>query len=963
MEERLLPPFLKHDNVNTSRSTSNSTEYIPKHRRPPSQSQNIYHQHPQPHHPHQRHQPDMLSLDLSSSPTSTLTTTATTNKKPPPAIYYKDKKFPPTIRRTASSSSFFLYGGQHAKWFKLLAILLGLLFIFGYLPLYHFVTKGGASGNGHSKQQHRWDIQHGNQQQQQNLFHTERDKIILYRIIGNDLPPRHKEGQTLSNLQFILDHEPNFPNTQKIFLLNRIIDPVNEATIIRLLDRYNMDYIRVPFDEEEYSRIDFDLEKFPDADFLHSDDYRRFSKVSKLRALDYTYHLKNLYAMNNNGGRNTAIRHGRSLPYAKWIMPFDGNCYLSRNGFKEITTQLERYGDDIKYFIVPMTRLLNNSVLLNNEDERPKTPEEPQIIFRHDATEEYNLNMRYGRRSKLELLWRLGALENRRLNRPTVPWEPVERPYSKDKGNFKNIGWVFRLFSGNPSQEENKKEASSIRAFNRLMAIQSSLDSLDENIARKTFNHNKLFIYNEQPMNQLRYEHWTNHYEIRAAIDRLEEKAKIILEDSQKRLAPQITTTSTPSSLDPSSERHPQGAVAFDSTMLSTASHSSATTSEKDELGPLSKNVTILTLANYFTGEEKYGRAAANLIRVNFLNEYAVEDEDEYNSARRIPDDSHLLDFLSDQGYYFPSMSRISHVIPKYSHNRILNTSDLTKTDISSLLDCFRLLRHMQALTHKEYIDLQGMTAEFLEYLVTSPTGIHLAQMTDHRGVLYDLQVIAMAAFTDDVRLFLRVANRCRMRIGKQFTEDGAQPYEASSTRGRILLLSASADIDGKTEWKALLHYETLNLQYWTLLARGIQNAGIAKDIWHYAAANRGQISHSVVQHLKKYSESLPKLTAGDAAFVKSRLQPLAYMAQEAFSYSHYANTPVDSSVRARTEANRLWMVEHMTDFGERWDSNGGEELDFNMFDIEQDIAKLMYDDEAKGRLGIPPFWMLTSIS
>lgn len=84
-------------------------------------------------------------------------------------------------------------------------------------------------------------------------------------------------------------------------------------------------------------------------------------------------------------------------------MPFDGNCYLSRNGFHEIKAQLDRYGDETKYFVVPMTRLLNNSVLLNNLDERPKTPEEPQIIFRYDATEEYNLNMRYGRRSKVKL--------------------------------------------------------------------------------------------------------------------------------------------------------------------------------------------------------------------------------------------------------------------------------------------------------------------------------------------------------------------------------------------------------------------------------------------------------------------------------------------------------------------------------------------------------------------------------
>ncbi|CEG83399.1 Putative Aminopeptidase P [Rhizopus microsporus] len=377
------------------------------------------------------------------------------------------------------------------------------------------------------------------------------------------------------------------------------------------------------------------------------------------------------------------------------------------------------------------------------------------------------------------------------------------------------------------------------------------------------------------------------------------------------------------------------------------------TVPEKDELGPLSQNVTILTLAQYLLGNEKYGRGAANLIRVHFLNEYAVEDEDEYNSARRIPDDSHLLDFLSDQGYSFPSLSRVPHVVPKYSNSRILNTSDLTKTDLSSLLDCIRLLRKMQVLTHKEYIDLQAITAEFLEYLVTSPTGIHLAQMTDHRGVLYDLQVTAMAAFTDDVRLFLRVANRCRMRIGKQFKEDGTQPYEETSTRTRLL---SSGSSDHQVEWRALLHYQTLNLQYWTLLARGIQNAGIAKDIWHYTAANEGQISHAVVRHLQTYADALPTLSPADADFARSRLRPLAYMAQAAFRHSHEKKTPIDGRVKARTEQDREWIERHVSLFGDQWSAEPLEEEE-----LVHDILKIMHDDKIKGRLGVPPFWMLTS--
>ncbi|KAF7728579.1 hypothetical protein EC973_005805 [Apophysomyces ossiformis] len=794
---------------------------------------------------------------------------------------------------------------QQLRWFKLLLLLAALLFLASYIPSFRFVNTASTISSIPSHFAPKLD--------------KHRNQIILYRIIGNDLPPRHKEGQTLSNLQFILEHEPIFPNTRKIFLLNRITDPKNEAAIIRLLNRYKMEYISVPFVEHEYQQLDFRLEDFPEPDYLHSDDYRRYSKVSKLRALDYTYHDKNLYAMNNNGGRNTALQHARSLSEARWIMPFDGNCYISQSGFDEIKSQLDKHGDQFKYFVVPMTRLLDNSVLLDGVDERPKTPEEPQIIFRYDAEEEYNLNMRYGRRSKLELLWRLGALENRRLNRPTVPWEPRERLYSEDKGNFRTIGWVFRLFSGNPQQEENKKEASSIRAFNRLLAIQSSLDSLDESIARRTFRQDKLFLYDEKGMSHIRYAHWAKDQAIAALMKNLAERADAILAWIQ---------TQVPSSDNATQEEN--------------LSFLDASNRENVEnLGPLSQNVTILTLANYFLGNERYGRWAANIIRLHFLREPALPEDNNFDSGRRSSDDTHLLDFLSDQGYSFPSLGRLPRRTSKYTDHTILNTADLTKTDMTSLLDCIRMLRRAQALTHKEYLSLQAIAAEFLDHLITSPTGIHLAQMTDHRGVLYDLQVTALAAFTDDVRLFLRVANRCRMRIGKQFLEDGKQPFEELATKGRIQSGSA------QSAWRALLHFESLNLQYWTMLTRGIQNIGVGKDIWHYQAGNGARISHAVVAHLRKHSTTLSQLPPADAAFAKARLRPLAYMAQEAFAAA--ANI---------SNMDQTWLAQHVDDFGDKWE-NPSYQLDIN----NDQGTGAAYEDQLDARFGVSPWWMLSSTS
>ncbi|KAL0080645.1 alginate lyase-domain-containing protein [Phycomyces blakesleeanus] len=885
------------------------------------------------------HAQDTIALDFGSQPLQ---------HKKDSYLSVKDKifesrRFPLFLRNDRRHRSYAQPLPSTRRWFyRLFLIVVAFLFIFGYLPFFHLISSNGpiveydGSVISDALPQHPLAVP---------TVPVPRDQIILYRIIGNDLPPRHKEGQTLSNLRFILEHEPTFPNTRKLFILNRIADPTNEEMIIQLLSSHQMDYVRLPFDPAEYESLDFRLEDFPETDFLHSDWYRRFSKVSKLRTLDYTYHDKNVYAMNNNGGRNAALQHGRALPNVRWIMPFDGNCFLSKSGFEEISSQLERYGEEIKYFVVPMARLLNNTVLLETEEEKPKAPEEPQIIFRFDATEEYNMNMRYGRRSKLELLWRLGALENRRLNRPTVPWEPVERPYSKDKGSYLTIGWVFRLFSGNQQQEENKKEASSIRAFNRLLAIQLSLDTLDESLARRSFRPENLFLYNEREMTMIRYAYWSKDPAVSAAMSILEERAESILEYTQTRMV-----TSEPVKIP---EEVQLEFEEYDSTTPPLPENTA------ENLGSLSQNVTIMTLANYFLGNEAYGKCAANMIRVNFLNEYALDQQDEYSSARVIPDNTHLLDFLSDQGYSFPSMSRVSRALTKRVTMPILNTSDLTKTDMSSMLDSIRLLSRMQALTHKEYLDLQAIMAEFLEYLVTSPTGIHLAQMNDYRGVLYDLQVTALAAFTDDVRLFLRVANRCRMRIGRQFNEDGSQPLQKSSTHARFVSPLESESGSAETSQRVQLHYETMNLQYWTLLARGIQNSGVGKDIWHYTSKAGGSISHAVVAHLKRQAVVLPQLSSADGVFMQSRLRPLAYMAQAAFGFSARINGPQQHIEKSE---DWRWLERYVSTFGTQW-AEEVPEMTLNSTDdqsIVHHIMALISEDQHKGRLGVPPFWMLS---
>ena len=71
--------------------------------------------------------------------------------------------------------------------------------------------------------------------------------FVIYRILGNDLPPRHRKGQTKENLQFILKHEPSLPRCEKRWVVNRIVAREQEEAIITILQDNHQNYIHIPF--------------------------------------------------------------------------------------------------------------------------------------------------------------------------------------------------------------------------------------------------------------------------------------------------------------------------------------------------------------------------------------------------------------------------------------------------------------------------------------------------------------------------------------------------------------------------------------------------------------------------------------------------------------------------------------------------------------------------------------------
>ena len=84
-----------------------------------------------------------------------------------------------------------------------------------------------------------------------------------------------------------------------MFVLNRIVSKKKKAKYIKLLDKYNINYIDIPFD----------IKKFNELPRINT-NLKKFNKLSRFDQTSYT--LKhNLYLVNNNGCRNFCISYGK----------------------------------------------------------------------------------------------------------------------------------------------------------------------------------------------------------------------------------------------------------------------------------------------------------------------------------------------------------------------------------------------------------------------------------------------------------------------------------------------------------------------------------------------------------------------------------------------------------------------------------------------------------------------------
>lgn len=274
-------------------------------------------------------------------------------------------------------------------------------------------------------------------------------KVSLFRILGNDLPPRHSPGQTLENLQYQLDNEQEFDDVEKVWVVNRVIDPDMRGKLISALG--NRRFLEIDFNPEVYRQ-------------------------------QRTFEEKAQYITNNNPARNLCIEQG-FLENADIVLPFDGNCFFTPEAWFYARNQIVNNFLS-PYFIFPMARCQSYSDLqypaqikemytcgrLKRHDLT-----EPQIGFGRDHDLRFNPNIRYSMGPKAELLvklaipgpWTMGWVDPQQMAQRGMSIHASRNPIY--------CGWVWRLPSGNSQAETDNL----VRGRDRQAGIQKIVAEAD----------------------------------------------------------------------------------------------------------------------------------------------------------------------------------------------------------------------------------------------------------------------------------------------------------------------------------------------------------------------------------------------------------------------------------------------------------------------------------------------------
>lgn len=591
---------------------------------------------------------------------------------------------------------------------------------------------------------------------------SEPDTFVLYRIIGNDLYPRHAKGQSRQNVHFMLENEPELAGCGKRWVLNRIFDAGERQAITEILEQHGQSYHEIPFEAEAFAQIGWDYSAFPEPGFLSSAAFHKLVPLQQERVLTAAYRKKNIYLMNNNGARNAALEDGCS--HAKWVLPWDGNCFVTRSAWEAICSAV-RAAPYLPYFAVLMQRITDNDELLR-DDFIPSPVEEPQLLFRCDTRERFGEGHPYGRRPKVELFWRLGIPGNWDRWKDD-PWEQTRAERSSDAGAWGVAGWVARLASGQAHLEAPSTESFKNRGRERQKSICAAINHVTRVVSAQP-DPIDLTCYRFEAIEALRAE-YQDQRESGPQVGLLQ----TLLQNASEAVARQPESPVDKPEPGPSGDLqdyyHPapywwpnpdtkdglpyvrRDAERVPGTHMF---ESESQRYDRTRLQRLFDDTTTLALAAFVTGDQRYSAHA-----IRWLERWFI-----HPTTRMNP---HL---------------NYAQVRWGQNRNRGFQAGVIEMKDVYYALDAVRLLHHIGAFSSDQMKRVRAWFRDYLDWLLTGEQGTKEAQARNNHGVYYDLHVAAVAAFLDDQDAVYATLIRAEERIPLHITPDGLQHEEMKRT-------------------------------------------------------------------------------------------------------------------------------------------------------------------------------------
>ena len=176
--------------------------------------------------------------------------------------------------------------------------------------------------------------------------------------------------------------------------------------------------------------------------------------------------------------------------------------------------------------------------------------------------------------------------------------------------------------------------------------------------------------------------------------------------------------------------------------------------SDRQRIEKVGVHTEALGLAYYLTGEEKYAKKAAEILRVWFLDP----------ATRMNPN--------------------LNHAQCRLGHNTGTKSGVLDGRMMTRGLEGSLLIAGSSALSDTEREGLRTWVGEYLQWLKTGKLALEEAAATNNHGSFYDAQTMYFALYSGNKQEATKLAQAAiQKRILSQIEPDGSMPEELARTR------------------------------------------------------------------------------------------------------------------------------------------------------------------------------------